>query len=326
MISCIVIAFAWQKIHNSKSVVLLVTVFVLALVDTASSISYMDYMKKYKTKFVNAVLLGESIGTLLPPSLALVQGIGEINCTYKENNLNGSLVVDIIPPRFSVRVFFIVIAIICCISLSAFILLRREFNGWFTEAQSFPSEEHSRQALLPKPKDEIECRRLLILSLPINCILFGILPTLSSYSLIPYGHVVYYIGSILNPIASSISLLPKMIWPKLKLEVYPLVGIFIFGCLPVSVIVATSIMSPCPFWNGSQKGSVIVLVSWFTAQLTLSFIRIQIANTISQLDSTKLFWFGVTVQAGGFVGAVPMYIVSTKGLLKSGDQCNNVCK
>lgn len=127
IVACFVLAFFWQKtivlFGQERSVWLLTCIFVLSMLDCTSSLVFFDYMKRFRTEYLRAVFLGESLTSAIPTILILAQGVGGETICMKDSN--GTLVEpQYTQPRFSVRVFMFCIANIIIASLIAFIILR----------------------------------------------------------------------------------------------------------------------------------------------------------------------------------------------------------
>ncbi|CAF1488593.1 unnamed protein product [Rotaria magnacalcarata] len=106
-ISCGGLALFWQK-----------TIFFFG-----SQRIFFDYMKRFQSKYLTAVFLGEGLTAAIPTLLALAQGsMGDPICI---ENINSTGVQPVYPqPRFSVTVFLLLMTFIIIASLFAFMLLR----------------------------------------------------------------------------------------------------------------------------------------------------------------------------------------------------------
>ncbi|UJR36692.1 hypothetical protein I4U23_029409 [Adineta vaga] len=148
IISCALIAQHWNTTSyvagRQRSVFFLTLVFLLGTLDTTSTVTYADYMKRYHAKLLNALYLGESLTSLVPSILASIQGVGgeaicRANSTYPEYS----------SPRFSVQVYFWTFVAIILLSLIAFLFLefssvtklqRRSNTTEFSEQTEFTSD------------------------------------------------------------------------------------------------------------------------------------------------------------------------------------------
>ena len=150
---------------------------------------------------------------------------------------------------------------------------------------------------------------LLCLNTFISFVLFGILPPLSTYSLLPYGHKVFYYFCLLNPLSYSIALLISVVRATISICITT-VGILV-GCILAVFIIIIAAQSPCPWWADTLHGAVIILVTWFAMTLIMAYVRITIGNRIKAewANEKGMFYFGITIQLGLLIGAVPMYLL-----------------
>jgi riboflavin transporter 2 len=92
----------------------------LSLVDCTSSVTFLPFLDRYEPVYINAYFLGEALSSLFPALLGIAQGVGETSCVKNEN---GTLVEYNSPARFSVRIYFLALAVIMLASLLSFIIL-----------------------------------------------------------------------------------------------------------------------------------------------------------------------------------------------------------
>ena len=138
IVICVLLAIFWDHtsvlFNKTRSIPLLVLSFCLALVDCTSTVVYIPYMERFPDKFISALFMGEGFGALFPSLVALVQGSyngGSDNSTNTETltaSGNQSTLSDKASSSndgllFSVDVFFVLLAIMTCVSGVAFALL-----------------------------------------------------------------------------------------------------------------------------------------------------------------------------------------------------------
>ena len=127
MLSCFLLIFFWSNttvIANEKrSTALLILAFFLSLLDCTSSISFADYIHRFRKEFISAMFLGESLTAILPSLLAIAQGNGQIHCIQSSNGTNTTEAVYE-TARFSVSIYFLCLFILLTISFIAFVLLQ----------------------------------------------------------------------------------------------------------------------------------------------------------------------------------------------------------
>jgi riboflavin transporter 2 len=120
----VVLAFVWHKTTmingTPRSTYLMGFSLSLSFVDCTSSVTFLPFLDRYEPKYINAYFLGEALSSLFPALLGIAQGVGETSCIKDQD---GKLVEYNSPPRFSVRTYFLALAIIMLASLLSFITL-----------------------------------------------------------------------------------------------------------------------------------------------------------------------------------------------------------
>ena len=120
----VILAFVWHKtttINGTQhSTYLMGFSLSLSLVDCTSSVTFLPFLDRYEPVYLNAYFFGEALSSLFPALLGIAQGVGETSCI---KNANGTLVEYNSPPRFSVRIYFLALAVIMLASLLSFITL-----------------------------------------------------------------------------------------------------------------------------------------------------------------------------------------------------------
>ncbi|CAF1336008.1 unnamed protein product [Rotaria sordida] len=333
IVSCCVLAFTWQEttylFGRERSLWLLGSVFTLCMLDSTSSLVFFDYMKRFRIRYLTAVFLGEGLTGVIPTLLLLLQGSGGEAICIQSNN-DTTLEPTFTQPRFSVTVYMLLITSIIVASLIAFILLRwtnivaladaaepTKLNG-STLKTALDGGENSPMVPIvelfkpSKPMKHIPTSTFIFL-LSLNTynsfVLYGILPSLSTYSLLPYGQKVFYYFCVLNPLSYSISLLVSVKWSTLSVRM-TIIGTIIGSIIAIFIIIIAT-QSPCPWWADTLHGALIMLAVWFVMTIIIAYLRITTGNLIKGewLEEKGMFYFGITVQLGLFMGAVPMYLL-----------------
>ncbi|KAK0134094.1 Riboflavin transporter 2 [Merluccius polli] len=158
----------------------------------------------------------------------------------------------------------------------------------------------------------------------VNALTNAVLPSVQSYSCLPYGNRAYHFAATLaaaaNPVACFIAMFSSRRSLMLML-VLTVVGTG-FG----AYIMAVAAFSPCPPLVGSDSGVAIIVISWVLFVLTLSYVKVIIGVILRDEGHSALVWCGAVVQLGSMIGAISMFpLVSVYGLFKSGDPCNTKC-
>ncbi|CAF3261636.1 unnamed protein product [Rotaria sp. Silwood2] len=333
IVSCCVLAFSWHKttylFGRERSLWLIGSVFLLCMLDSTSSLVFFDYMKRFRIRYLTAVFLGEGLTGVIPTLLLLAQGSGgEAICLQSSNGT--TLEPTFTQPRFSVTVYMLLITSIIIASLIAFLLLRwtnivsladaAELTKLNDNTLKTTIDNGENSPMVPavesfkpsKPVKHIATSSFIML-LCINTynsfVLYGILPSLTTYSLLPYGQKVFYYFCLLNPLSYSLALLISIKWATLSVCMTT-IGTIIGSIFAVFIIIIAT-QSPCPWWADTLHGALIMLCIWFVMTVIIAYLRITTGNFIKAEWSEEkgMFYFGITVQLGLFLGAVPMYLL-----------------
>lgn len=327
MLSCLLLVFFWSNttfiLNQDRSVSLLVLAFFLSLLDCTSTVTFSDYMTRFRTKFTGALFLGESLTTILPSLLAIAQGNGQVECVSSiQNNTesNTSITTLYKTARFSVSIYFLCIFFLLTTSLVAFLLLR-----WTNIAEksyhSAPDEPpviegielskvHDANTIAEKQSYKLTTSHYLLLSLGCvytSSVLFGMLLSISAYVLMPYGHRIFYLGTILSPWMLSLVWVLGMLKPFIAKR-YLLIMI-ILGSVTFIFDMYFSFKSPCPPFVNTTKGNIVVLFIWLSTYVLLGYPRLVIANYVRLYSANGMFWFGAHVQLGALIGSVVAYLM-----------------
>lgn len=133
-VSTVLLAFLWQPTWEiagrQHSGALFLLFFLLSLVDCTSNVLFLPYMSRFRPQLLTVYFVGMGFSALVPSSLALMQGAGQIRCILVNSTVNisqfgneTSFVQQLMPPRFSVTVFNLLIFVFMCAALVAFFCL-----------------------------------------------------------------------------------------------------------------------------------------------------------------------------------------------------------
>ncbi|CAF1331561.1 unnamed protein product [Didymodactylos carnosus] len=341
ILSCIIIGLFWNKtifIFNQKrSVILIIATFFLSIPDCSSSLIYFDFMKRFRPKYLNAMFIGESLICFIPSLIAIAQGIGsEVACHGQEPSFS--------QPRFSVKIYFFILAGVITCSLISFILLRWTSIAEIGNALEKRNEttiidqeqdQDSKQACLEETmttviqRDNKLSRRtfylLLIISVINSFIVYGCLPSLITYSLLPYGQRVFYYCSLLAPMAYPLAC---CVHAAIKLKLISLIISSVINILCSLFVIYIAFNSPCPILHDTVKGGILVTFIWCIIIFIVGYVRIRIGNIIktSWPKQNGLYIYGLTTQIGYCLGSIPLFfIINVFKLLKDREPCVKYC-
>ncbi|XP_062385511.1 riboflavin transporter 2-like [Sardina pilchardus] len=157
-----------------------------------------------------------------------------------------------------------------------------------------------------------------------NALTNSVLPSVQSYSCLPYGNVAYHWSATMAAVANPVACFIAMFFPRRSLF---LMGILtVTGTAVGAYIMGMAVMSPCPLLVDDIAGSVIIVGAWVLFVLTLSYVKVIIGLILRDEGHSALVWCGAVVQFGSMVGALTMFpLVNVYSLFKSGDPCNTWC-
>ncbi|KAM6903317.1 riboflavin transporter 2 [Lycodopsis pacificus] len=357
-------AFFWKETvvvaGAPRSVALLVLTFFLATVDCTSSVTFLPFMMRLKARYLTTYYIGEGLSGLLPALVALIQGVGVVRCinstgsfNHTLNSSDSSLTFDLRaqyqPANFSAEVFFFFLSAMMLVCLVAFLLLNyhpsvaRERPSYTNEGKE--KSERDRKWAEQKPmmdpyRPASQKRRssfgtglyswtqvlyIFVILAWANALTNVVLPSVQSYSCLPYGSNTYHLSATMAAVANPLACFIAMFFPVRSL--------LLMGALTVTgsgvgaYIMGMAALSPCPLLVNGTSGGVIIVLAWVLFILTLSYVKVIIGLILRDEGHGALVWCGAVVQLGSLLGAVTMFpVVSVYGLFSSGDPCNTKCQ
>ncbi|XP_040572918.1 riboflavin transporter 2 isoform X1 [Lepeophtheirus salmonis] len=329
VLASFIMIYIWDKTVNilgvAHSLGLFIPIFLLSLVDCTSSVLYFPYIGTFKSIYLNSYLMGEGLSGFIPSIVALFQGIGQTKCEKLYNETTQEWVTSIVtePPNFSVEIFFYFLFGMMLISLASFMMLdlspfARSEKISESEVSTIikNSESYENHGTLPKsPTIEIVERSynnmeicfLLGIQAFINFFSNGVLPSIQSYSCLPYGNHIFHFavtaGSTLSPTVAFLG--HFFSYKSLKI----IVGCVIFGTIMMGFIFATAIYSPFTIFDPSISGPLVVML-WILNGIFFHFSKIEIAGICRDVKNSKyLFWYGALTQFGSALGALISFLM-----------------
>ncbi|XP_074119242.1 solute carrier family 52, riboflavin transporter, member 2 isoform X1 [Sminthopsis crassicaudata] len=233
--------------------------------------------------------------------------------------------------RFSANTFFWVITSLLAISAAAFqgllLLLpavsttvppRREEEGEGTtpEEEISPLRNPGEEIGMPEPEPEERSQNslklcsvkgvcLLGLLGATNAMTNGILPSVQSYSCLPYGRRAYHLAVVLGSASSPLACFLAMgfLYRSLPgLGALSLLGTF-FG----TYVMMLAALSPCPPLMGTSAGVILVVLSWILCLGTFSYVKVAVSSLLHGGGRGALLAAGIAIQTGSLIGALTMF-------------------
>ncbi|KAG8002469.1 Solute carrier family 52 [Nibea albiflora] len=363
VVSCVLLAFFWDKTTivagASRSTAFFIITFFLSLVDCTSSVTFLPFMMQLPAKYVTTYFIGEGLSGFIPAVVALAQGVGIAKCVNssesKGNHTSGdmwSIHTVYFPPNFSTEVFFFFLALMMCISLAAFVALNRlprTYELWtenlvpdtvasVSSGLDNPGAETDGEGVKCQAEGEAESKLLLarskhgvyqltfiyFLVVWVNAATNGLLPSVQTYSCMPYGNLAYHLAAALSSVANPLACTIAMFFQNRSLVF--LGTLTVLGTGFGSYNMAMAAMSPCPLLHGSVVGEIIIVFSWLFFTGTLTYVKVMVGVILRDRSHSALVWCGAAAQMGSLVGSVTMFpLVNVYKLFKSGDFCNTKC-
>lgn len=327
------------------SVALLVFVFATALVGCSSSVLFLPYLRNFDEVHLVYFFIGEGLSGLLPSGVALVQGVGGSPvCPNNSTNSTSAESPLVLVPKFSPRVYFLMLLTILALSTSAFWLLEHLPVGKKrldhqtiktltyekiavprTSASTFSDTTEVTQTTeiqMDPPILSTITRSYLYMLIGLVCLGGnGFLPGIQSYSCLPYGHLAYHLtvtmANLANPVACVMALWFPEPGPR---------GITVVTGL--AVVVATHVtwlafLSPVPPLRDTTLGVVHVVIAWILLTGFVTYAKLSITAIFRREPGDRgLFYAGVFTQTGSATGALVSFVLTSySNLLVSYNAC-----
>ncbi|KAM6959140.1 riboflavin transporter 2-like [Aplochiton taeniatus] len=345
-----------------RSLALLLLTFLLSLVDCTSSVTFLPFMMRLKPQYLTTYFVGEGVSGLLPALVSLIQGVGVVHCINSTQMVNHTLNDSFSatmelkgqyqPANFSAEVFFFFLSAMMVVSLSAFLLLnyhptvaREHSNKHYSNRvqeknatlklkrqieQKPMIDPYGHAAVKPKSSfgtgayNWMQLLYIFIILAWSNGLTNVVLPSVQSYSCLPYGNNAYHLSVTMAAMSNPLACFLAMFFPKRSLLFIGILTVIGSGLGAYIMIIA--VMSPCPLLVNETSGDVLIVFAWIFFVLTLSYVKVMIGVTLRDEGHSALVWCGAVVQFGSLLGAITMFpLVSVYGFFLSGDACNTRC-
>ncbi|XP_055981259.1 solute carrier family 52, riboflavin transporter, member 2 [Sorex fumeus] len=347
----------WHRValvaEQQHSVAFLALALLLALASCASNVTFLPFLGHLPPTFLRSFFLGQGLSALLPCVLALVQGVGRLECPRAAANSTPGTPHHF-PERFPASTFFWVLSALLVTSAAAFqgllLLLpasppspatdpgcglrvrapevREEEQEEASPLQDMPNSPPS-SAPSPAPEGQgLLSRRttcLLGLLAGTNALTNGVLPAVQSFSCLPYGRLAYHLAVVLGSAANPLACFLAM--GVLCRSLAGLGGLSLLGLLIGAYLMALAILSPCPPLVGTSAGVVLVVLSWVLCLGVFSYVKVAASSLLHGGGRSALLAAGVAIQVGSLLGAVAMFPpTSIYQVFRSGRDCEDLCE
>ncbi|XP_015239920.1 PREDICTED: riboflavin transporter 2-like [Cyprinodon variegatus] len=343
-----------------RSLALLVLTFFLAAVDCTSSVTFLPFMMRLQPQYLTTYFIGEGVSGLLPALVALIQGVGVVHCINTTQSLNhtlnasigsgnGDLQAQYQPSNFSAEIFFFFLSAMMLVCLVSFLLLnhhpavaREHPAPRYTNGTKETSERRTRAEQRPmmdpfrhqnhNPRSSfgsgsyswMQVLYIFVVLAWVNALSNTVLPSVQSYSCLPYGNNAYHLSATLAAVANPLACFIAM-FVSIRSLVF-LGFLTVLGSAIGSYIMLAAALSPCPLLVNQTSGSAVIVLAWILFILSLSYVKVIIGMILRDEGHSALVWCGAVVQLGSLLGAVTMFpLVSVYAVFSAGDPCNTSC-
>ncbi|KFV82946.1 Solute carrier family 52, riboflavin transporter, member 3-A [Struthio camelus australis] len=322
----------------------------------------MQLQPQYLTSFFIGEGLSGLIPSLI--ALGQGSGISNcVNVTHVVNITSGNETTEgsvfqmetrYLPANFSTLVFFLLMTVMMLACLVAFFLLSRQPKMWELSQQHLfpgsiilsscdqapedgagsrcrevcPCPEEIKQPGEARPEkisySLAKLAFIYFLIVWVSSLTNGVLPSVQSYSCLPYGSTAYHLSATLSSMANPLACIIAMFLPSRSLALLGTLTVAGTGFGAYNMAIA--VMSPCPLLQQSQWGDAIIVLSWVLFTGTLSYVKVMAGVILRSRSHSALVWYGAMEQLGSLLGAVLMFpLVNVYGFFKSADYCSLQC-
>lgn len=341
---------------EKHSLILLVSVFFNALVGCFSSVLFMPYFRDFDDIYIVSYFIGEGLSGVLPSIVALIQGVGE----RLECNTTEIIPLDASYVKFPGQYYFLFLTLVLVLSLVAFIILqyspfvqsRKNLSddpNFFTQTkvQLVDYKQHNEldvstniwyidHALPKRENNDANCslfkkannlymfRKIYLYILIGICCFFsnGFLPSIQSYSCLPYGHLAYQLSitcaQFVNPLACFLTF-----WLKVS-DIKIINCLFLICLIAGCYVICVALLSPAPPLQRSTIGVGLIILFWIILSGVISYLKLIIVSLLKHISSSKaLFDIGIVMQAGSASGAITSFVlINFTDFFKVYDSCS----
>ncbi|XP_075294480.1 solute carrier family 52, riboflavin transporter, member 3 isoform X2 [Opisthocomus hoazin] len=330
IVASLLLAFLWNYTSSIAgqlhSTAFLILTFFLALVDCTSSVTFLPFMMQLQPQYLTTFFIGEGLSGLIPALIALGQGSGISSCANVSRMVNATIGNETVettvfqletryfPANFSTLLFFLLMTVMMVACLLAFFFLARQ-----------PKDAKRPRDILPEVSYSVAKSTFIYLVIAwVSTLMNGVLPSVQSYSCLPYGNTAYHLTATLSSMANPLACIVAMVLPSRSLA---LLGVLTavgtgFGAYNMAI----AVMSPCPLLQQSQWGDATIVLSWVLFTGTLSYVKVMAGVILRSRSHSALVWYGAVEQLGSLLGALLMFpLVNIYDFFQSADYCSLKC-
>lgn len=272
IVAMIMTASFWGSVTSvggtDHSLALLCLTFLLAVVNCSSNVICLPYMCQFEAQFVPVYFMGMGLSGLVPSVIAIVQGVGSTECLLNGTNAaNHTQFIKIsVPPLFSPDAFFGIIAGLMLLSLICFVLMENMQLGRAYRIPETPEFRRLRKTSESETDKDtaagtftfVSTHRIVFYLVVTGwvCVLMdAFLPSIQSYSALPYGSLTYHLVVVLSGIANPVGSLLASFFRAADVMILSAITTVATGASVIVIIIAA--LSPDPYLIGYSAGGVL---------------------------------------------------------------------
>ncbi|XP_072304247.1 solute carrier family 52, riboflavin transporter, member 2 isoform X2 [Eucyclogobius newberryi] len=328
---------------QDRSIPFFLFTFVLSVVCCTSNVTFLPFMFRYPPQYIRTFFIGQGLGALFPCVVALGQGVGKLECV----SVNGTTQPEYLKENFPAQNFFWFLFVMLAVSAVSFLALTKRQTAQIRSSpeldKSNPSKSEDETDPLHNgtPVSEQQQRLeeqqppaqmfwtphnvyLLILLGLSNALTNGVLPSVQSFTCLPYSSMTFHLSVVLGNIANPLACFLAMFF--VMRTVSGLGCLFITGGVFASYLMALAALSPCPPLLGYSSGTALVVLSWIMFTAVLSYLKVVIGTLLHEVGHSALLWCGIFIQAGSLIGALVMFpLINVYHVFSRAHECVNNC-
>lgn len=234
VVAAVFLALFWSQVvtvaGEPRSVPFLLLTFILSFVCCTSNVTFLPFMFRYPPLYIRTFFVGQGLSALFPCVVALGQGVGKLECVETANGTEPHYLKENFPAQnfFWFLSVMLVISALCFFALAYRVVtltVAEEIPKTEQETVKTEEETHPLQnGGSPVSEEQVEVEKqapvvafwtsrniylLLLLGIS-NALTNGVLPSVQSFSCLPYGtmtfHLSVVLGNIANPLACFVAM------------------------------------------------------------------------------------------------------------------------
>lgn len=330
---------------EDRSLPFLLLTFVLSLVCCTSNVTFLPFMFRYPPQYIRTFFIGQGFSALFPCIVALGQGVSKLEC----KTVNGTVQPEYLKENFPVQNFFWFLCTMLAISCLSFWALTQRLTK---SQEGAPSEDSDKEAAAkngeethplqnggtPVSEEQSQVEEqppaqtfwthrniyLLLLLAVSNALTNGVLPSVQSFSCLPYGTMTFHLSVVLGNIANPLACFLAMF--VILRSSAGLGFLSLGGGVFAAYLMALAGLSPCPPLLGNPAGMALVVISWILFTGLFSYVKVVIGTLLHEAGHAALLWCGISIQAGSLIGALTMFpLINVYHVFARAQECEEKC-